>query len=120
MMEKKVTRLYTGPDGESHFDSIEVAMKEEGVIGRHWSDFRKATALRFIGMATDYKRGWHNAPRCQYIIILEGGLEIEIGDGTKRQFNPGDVFLAEDTTGRGHLARPLYKQTCLFVTVALD
>jgi hypothetical protein len=29
----------------------------------------------------------------------------EIGDGTRRRFGPGTIFLAEDLSGRGHLAR---------------
>ena len=43
---------------------------------------------------------WHNAPRRQYVITLEGQMEIGLGDGTKRIFNPGDVLLADDRTGR--------------------
>jgi hypothetical protein len=32
-------------------------------------------------------------------------MEIEIGDGTKRIFNTGDIVLVEDTTGQGHVTR---------------
>ena len=28
-----------------------------------------------------------------------------IGDGTKRRLGPGDVLVAEDLTGKGHIAR---------------
>ena len=44
---------------------------------------------------------WHRAPRRQYVINLCGESEIEIDDGTKRRFGPGDIFLVDDTTGRG-------------------
>jgi len=36
------------------------------------------------------------------VITLEGQAEIGLGDGTKRIFNPGDVLLADDLTGKGH------------------
>ena len=41
----------------------------------------------------------------QYIFILVGQMEIGIGDGTTRQFGPGDVVLADDLTGKGHTTR---------------
>ena len=119
-MEKKITRLYTGSDGESHFEDIVVVLKDEGVIGRRSSELVKATGIRFGEMAGDYKHDWHNAPRRQYVIALEGVAEIEIGDGTKRRFGPGDIFLAEDTTGRGHIIRTVDNQHRLTVAVTLD
>ena len=39
------------------------------------------------------------APRRQYLIHLEGQVEIGLGDGLKHLFNVGDVGLAEDLTG---------------------
>lgn len=48
---------------------------------------------------------WHNPPCKQYIIMLHGSMEIEISDGARRIFHPGDVLLAEDTTGKGHITR---------------
>jgi hypothetical protein len=32
-------------------------------------------------------------------------VEIETGDGTIRRFGAGDVMLADDTIGRGHITR---------------
>ena len=58
------------------------------------------------------------APRRQLVIILSGELEIETSDGNKRHFRPGDMFLADDTTGSGHISRCLSDATALFVPVA--
>ena len=33
--------------------------------------------------------------------------EFEIADGTKRRLVPGDVLVAEDLTGHGHIARSI-------------
>jgi hypothetical protein len=32
---------------------------------------------------------------------------VECGDGTKRRFGPGDIMLADDTTGQGHITREI-------------
>jgi uncharacterized cupin superfamily protein len=39
------------------------------------------------------------------VVNLEGEVEIELGDGTKRILRSGDIVLAEDTTGQGHISR---------------
>lgn len=53
-------------------------------------------------------------------MILEGGLELEIGDGTRRSFGAGDILLAEDTTGQGHISRAVdgKPRRSLFITIA--
>ena len=58
----------------------------------------------------DYDLDFHNAPRRQYVVMLEGAVEIEIGDGTKRVLGTGEILLAEDTTGQGHISRAVNGQ----------
>ena len=48
---------------------------------------------------------YHTAPRRQYVLHLLGTAEYECADGSKRQLVPGDVLVAEDLTGHGHIAR---------------
>ena len=36
--------------------------------------------------------------------------EIEVGDGTVARIGPGDVVLAEDLTGQGHITRGVGQQ----------
>ena len=38
---------------------------------------------------------------------LAGIAEFETADGTVRRLNPGDVLIAEDVTGHGHIARSI-------------
>lgn len=102
----KIIRLYTGEDGESHFEDIEIPLGCSGKIG-NLSEPQKATGIIFRETAGDYNYDWHNAPRRQYIIMLDAGVEIEVGNGTKRIINPGEILLAEDTTGHGHISRAL-------------
>ncbi len=114
----RVTRLYTGSDGQSHFEDTEVELDDRGEIG--WLSARHpASGVIFRHTDGDYDFDWHNAPQRQYIVILDGGLDIEIGDGSHRQFGPGDILLAEDVDGQGHISRAIDGQPrrSLFITI---
>ena len=63
--------------------------------------------------------GWHNTPKRHCIIILSGEVELTVGDGTERRLGPGDVLLAEDVTGRGHLTRVIGGKPFTTVNIAL-
>ena len=115
----KYTRLYTGADGESHFEDVEIPL-EERVGFSLLSSSEKTTGIIFRETGGDYYIDWHNAPRRQYIITLEGEVEIEAGDGTVRRFGPGDIMLAEDTTGRGHISRAVDNQPRKSIFVTLE
>lgn len=115
----KITRLYAGPDNESHFEDIEIPLKNAGDIG-HLSELVEATGIIFRRTDPDYDYDWHNAPRRQYIIMLDGAVDVKIGDGTVRRFETGDVLLAEDTTGQGHKSKAVDNQPRLSVFVTLD
>ena len=99
-----VTRLYPDEQGESHFQDIEIPLTDHGDIGQ-LSETVKATGIIFRTTSPNYDYDWHHAPRRQYIIILEGTVEITVSDGEKRVFSNGDVILVEDTTGKGHKSR---------------
>ena len=118
-MTMKLTRLYTGADGETHFEDVEVPLADSGRLTRT-SEIEKAAEIVFRETSGDYSVDWHNVPRRQYVIMLKGEVEIEIGDGTKRRFGPGDVFLAEDTTGRGHISRAVNNQPRTSIFVRLE
>jgi hypothetical protein len=100
----KVVRIYTGPDNRSHFEDIEVPLKDAGKTG-FLSELVKVNGLVFRYTTGDYNYDFHPAPRRQYVVNLEGEVEIEAGDGTKRILGAGDILLAEDTTGQGHISR---------------
>ena len=106
MAEKtmRVVRIYTGPDNQSHFEDIDVPLKDGGVRG-FLSELVKTTGVVFRTTGGDYDYDFHTAPRRQYVVNLEGEVELEVGDGTRRVLRSGDILLAEDTTGQGHKSR---------------
>jgi uncharacterized cupin superfamily protein len=99
----KIVRLYTGTDNESHFEEIDVELNLRGHM--EVSELQPAHGILFRRVPPTHRSNYHPAPRRQYVITLAGQVEIEIGDGTVRRFGPGDVMLAEDTTGHGHITR---------------
>ncbi len=65
--------------------------------------------------------GFHNAPRRQIVVPLEGEVEIETGHGEVRLITPGMALLADDLTGQGHTSsfRP-ENATTLFLVLPDD
>ena len=115
----KATRIYTGSDQKSHFEDFEIPLNDEGKIG-FLSERKKASSVIFRETSGDYDYGWHNAPERQFVIVLEGSVEITVGDGTSRVFTGGQVFLAEDTEGQGHKSRAINNEPRKSIFVTLD
>ena len=100
----RITRVYASSDGESHFEDIEVPLRDAGEIGM-LSESVPSRHVIFRENSADYDYDWHNAPQRQYIVLLDGHIEIEASDGERRQFRGGEILLMEDTAGKGHRTR---------------
>ena len=113
-----VVRIYTGTDNQSHFEDLQIPLKSSGKIG-FMSELMRATGIVFRETGGDYNYEFHTAPRRQYVVNLEGEVEIEVGDGTRRILRSGDILLAEDTTGQGHISRAVAgkPRKSLFITL---
>ena len=98
----KIIRVYSGDDGESHFE--EVSPEEMAGIANRLG----AGAINLNRRAAPNFSDYHTAPRRQYVVNLEGIAEFECADGSKVQLEPGDILVAEDLTGHGHIARSPY------------
>jgi quercetin dioxygenase-like cupin family protein len=85
-------RLFTGPDGRSHVEHITLTT---GAL-------QSAKAVHVEETAAHSSLDWHVAPCRQYVVTLSGTLEFTTRDGETFILKPGDVLLAEDTTGTGH------------------
>ena len=100
-----VTRIFAGPDSQTHAEQIDVKLTPGGSSGE-LSEMAKVTGLQFRRQAPNYFQDWHPAPRRQYIVItLSGRGEIELAGGQKIPLGPGHILLAEDLTGKGHISR---------------
>ena len=76
-------RMYTGDDGQTHYEGIDLSATPP------WTSGQPTTDITFREIPVGNFASWHPAPRRQYVIILSGQLEIGFGDGSKRVFGPG-------------------------------
>jgi hypothetical protein len=113
-----MTRLYTGPDGQTHAEEVETALtagsstdvfKLMGITG---AEVRRAAP----GTVQD----WHTAPRRQYVITLSGQAELEVSGGKKVHVGPGNIDLVEDTTGKGHITKIIGNEDRITLTLPLS
>ena len=99
-----VTRIFTGADGLTHAEEIDIKLAPRGTSGE-LSEMLKVTGLQFRRTPPNYFVDWHPAPQRQYVITLSGRGEIELVGGKKIPLGPGHILLAEDVTGKGHISR---------------
>lgn len=100
-------RLYSGPDGSSHFSDETIPLSPAGTEGMEAalavSRIGDVKGALFAMLKSGTTEDWHVAPRRQFMICLRGIVEITAADGQKRRLTPGQIMLLEDTQGKGHI-----------------
>ena len=115
----KVTRIYASDNGESHFEDLDIPLKSTGDIGA-LSEELSATGFFLRETLPDFEYSWHTVPERLCLISLSGASEIEVSDGDVRQFYPGDIIIAEDVSGKGHISRAINNAPRKTVVITLD
>src|SRR5688572_25768529 len=115
----KIVKIFSDSNGDSHFEDISIPLIEAGDIGS-LSEAIPAKEVIFREVEPTYDYDFHTAPQRQFIILLDGAIEIETSLGEKRTFQAGEVLLMEDTEGKGHKTRNLQpiKRKSIFITLA--
>lgn len=114
-----ITRIFSDKQGVSHFDVRHIPLKPSGNVGFLSEPF-KVDSLIFRQVESSDHWDFYPAPHRQFIILLNGEIQIETSDGDIRTFSAGDILLVEDTTGEGHRTRNLLPmdRKSLFITVS--
>ena len=107
-----MTRIYTGPDGLSHSEQIEMKLTPNGTSAM------KATGVEFSSRPAAPAGDWHTGPRRQFVITLSGRAELEVAGGKKVPIGPGNVNLIEDTTGKGHITHNIDDRIVVTIPLA--
>ena len=113
-----ITRLYTGPDGQTHAEEIEAKFAPAGgndvyrLMANAGAELHRAPP----GRVAD----WHTAPRRQYVLTISGHGEIELMGGKKIEVGPGNIELAEDLTGKGHITRTVGTEDRVTIQIPLS
>jgi uncharacterized cupin superfamily protein len=97
----RCVRIWTGDDGNSCFEegSIDLA---DGARGDLLSGKATSSSISFQETKSGGTFAWHDAPTRQFVITLSGTLDFQTRHGEHFTIRPGDILLAEDTTGSGH------------------
>jgi hypothetical protein len=114
----KITRLFTGPDGKTKVEQWEVPLTDRG-RGTELSEPVGVTSAQFRRTNEGYSLDWHTAPRRQFLVTLAGESEIELEGGRKIRLGPGNILLAEDTTGQGHISRAVAGKDRISIVIPL-
>ena len=61
----------------------------------------------------------HPPPQRQFVVVLEGALEVETTDGQKRTFAPAMIVLVEDVVGQGHVTNVISPTLFIIMPVAI-
>jgi hypothetical protein len=115
----KITRIACMDDGASVFEDVEIELTHSGAIG-NLSQPYPVSSVVFRETPPEYDFDWHPAPHRQYIVLLDGEIEIESGMGDKRRFRGGDILLVEDTWGSGHRTRTTNGKLRRSIFIRLD
>ncbi len=113
-----VKRLYTGRDGRSHFAGFPELFS--GPPDR-WTAPVRVKEFKFLCWE-DGGRDWHPGDANQLAIFLSGETLVEVGGdgGAMEIFRAGDVCLADDCSGQGHVDRTLGAAYCAILAVESD
>jgi len=113
-----IVRIYSDNNGDSHFEDVSIPLKDMGIVGK-LSDEVSVNGVIFREVAPTYDWNFHCAPQRQYIVLLDGEIEIETSLGMKRIFGAGNILLMEDTWGKGHKTKNLRAEVrrSLFITL---
>lgn len=101
----KIVRMYTSEGGHTAFSDVEVPGPEvlsEGARSRWLRDIPASTVNIIELLEWRPRLQPHPPPRRQWVIILQGAMEISTTAGERRRFERGDCLLAEDMHGPGH------------------
>jgi Cupin domain len=97
----RCVRIWTAEDGNSRSEEGHIDLSG-GARGDSLSDIAASTSISFRETNPGGSFAWHDAPVRQFVLTLSGTLEFVTRDGDHFTIRPGDVLLAEDTTGSGH------------------
>ena len=110
----QIVTVYPGADGESRL--LDVTTDQFAEIVNHIGE----GPTRLNRSPSPSVDDFHNASRVQYVAHLAGISEIEVADGTIKRLYPGDVLIAQDTTGHGHITRGIGDEVRVSLAVPLE
>ena len=116
-------RIFATPDGESHFDEVELPTTKRSVhpdaMPFDVTAGYPASHVRITHIPAGMREvAWHTVPEPNLSVRLDGSVEYETSEGETRHVEAGSFVLVADTHGKGHLSRhSANAQTVIWVSL---
>lgn len=107
-------RIYSDADGCSHFEIKNIALASKDyappALPLNTSTLESADNSLFLELPVGWYGVWHPTPVRQWLILMSGECEFEVGDGERAIRKAGEIVLLDDTRGKGHQTKVLGKE----------
>ncbi len=119
--------IYTDATGHSVLDEIELKMTgpggaavQDGVYFQRIQAAQQDVSYWNIGQAlpghfVDFKPMGAST----FIAVLSGQMHMTVSNGEERQLARGDMMLAQDSDGQGHMTRFLGQEACTYLMITM-
>lgn len=94
------TTLETGDDGRARFRDVAVAL-DLGKPQARLSTNLPVQALQWRHSPVGFRSDFHCTDTPQWVLILQGAMQIGLQDGSTRTFMPGQHFFSDDRLPAG-------------------
>ena len=92
--------LFTDIDGRARFRDAAVAL-DEGTPLTRLSALQTSGGCQFRRSPAGFASDFHCTTTPQWLVVLQGRMEIGLQDGSTRVFGPGECFYSNDTLPAG-------------------
>ncbi len=94
------TILYTDTDGRAKFKNVNLELTE-GADAARLSPLANSGGYQFRQSPIGFRSSFHCTTTPQWLIVLQGAMEIGLQDGSSRIFKAGQSFYSNDTLPPG-------------------
>lgn len=92
--------LFTDTDGRARFREVPIDLPE-GTPSAQLSPLFPSDGIQLRHSPVGFRSTFHCTVTPQWVVILQGQMEIGLQDGSSRVFHPGDHFYSDDTLPDG-------------------
>lgn len=115
----KYARVYTGSDGETHFEDVDVQLTGDAPGGPQKSAKIPGGEIDIARLPVGAFEDWHPTPFSWIGAVLQGTVEVVVSDGEIRRFTVGDLHVHEDVDGKGHTTRSVGEDDLVVIRTRL-
>jgi hypothetical protein len=119
-----VVRMYSDDAGHTTFADLAIPGPSVPSDGGTRSQVLRAVPATTVNIIELLERrpklDLHPPPRRQWVVILQGAMDISTTTGERRRFMPGDCLLAEDIQGVGHWTEDVGEQRLVTLNVGVS